>query len=78
MAVLAFVAASTGHAQNYPQKPVRFILPFAPGGGTDVVARLFADGLESSEATPQEFNAHLEREITKWIKLAKAARISIN
>lgn len=40
--------------------------------------RLLADGLESSEATPQEFNAHLEREITKWIKLAKAARISIN
>ena len=40
--------------------------------------RLVADGLESSEATPQEFDAHLVREITKWTKLAKAARISVN
>ncbi len=38
--------------------------------------RLVADGLESSEATPQEFDAHLVREIAKWIKLARAARIS--
>ena len=30
-------------AQNYPNRPIRFILPFAAAGGTDVVARLFAD-----------------------------------
>jgi serine/threonine protein phosphatase PrpC len=37
-----------------------------------------ADGLEPSKLTPQEFDVHLVREIAKWIKLAKAARISID
>lgn len=40
--------------------------------------RLVSDGMESSEATPQEFDVHLVREITKWTKLAKAARINVN
>jgi tripartite-type tricarboxylate transporter receptor subunit TctC len=45
----------------------------------DVVReRLIVDGLEPSEATPKEFDEHLVREITKWTRLAKAARISIN
>lgn len=37
--------ASSDSAQSYPDKPIRLIVPFAPGGNTDVVSRIVADGL---------------------------------
>lgn len=39
------LVAPVGHAQGWPAKPIRFISPFAPGGGVDITARVIAQKL---------------------------------
>ena len=48
-AALFFAAATVpALAQNYPAKPVRIIVPFAPGGGSDFIGRFIAQRLTDS------------------------------
>ena len=50
LALAAFVAicSSTVHAEAFPDRPVRMIVAFPAGGGTDIVARLIAERLTAT------------------------------
>ena len=53
IAVAASALAQGAQAQSWPDKPVKLILPYAPGGATDLIGRPWADKL--SQAFGQQF-----------------------
>ena len=50
--VLAVTAASAAQAQNYPTKPIRFIVPTSASGTIDISARMIAKPLEAILGQP--------------------------
>ena len=51
IAVLAAVSA-VAHAQNFPDKPIRIVIPYPPGGGTDIVVRALSGRLSERLGQP--------------------------
>jgi tripartite-type tricarboxylate transporter receptor subunit TctC len=43
IALILFSFFSSAHADNYPSRPITLIVPYPPGGSTDVTARIIAD-----------------------------------
>jgi len=51
-ATLLPLAVTSAHAQAWPQKPIKIIVTFAPGGSSDIVARLLQPGLAEKLGQP--------------------------
>jgi tripartite-type tricarboxylate transporter receptor subunit TctC len=47
LALVCGAAPLLGHAQSYPNKPVRIVVPYATGGGSDILARQIGGSLQS-------------------------------
>ena len=53
LSMLGVVSTGSALAQaNYPDKPVRFVVPYPPGGGTDVIARIVQDRFQALLGQP--------------------------
>ena len=49
---VALLVVSTAQAQTYPAKPIRLVVPFAPGGSSSIIARAFAAEMEKGLGQP--------------------------
>jgi tripartite-type tricarboxylate transporter receptor subunit TctC len=52
LALLLAFAATSAHAQAWPSKPIRFIVPFPPGGSSDLISRAIAPQLSDKLGQP--------------------------
>ena len=43
--IAALAAVTSSHAQSYPSKPIRVVIPYAPGGATDTPGRILVTKL---------------------------------
>jgi len=69
-------SAAEGRAQDYPNKPVRVIVPLAPGGATDIQARLYSQKL--SQALGQTFLVDNRAGAAGWIAFRYVAQQANN
>ncbi len=52
IALCLAACAAAAHAQTYPDRPIHIVVPFAPGGGTDVTVRIMATRLQEALKQP--------------------------
>jgi tripartite-type tricarboxylate transporter receptor subunit TctC len=52
IAFTTFAGIACAQAQNYPARPITMVVPLAPGGSTDVIGRIMAEGMRASLGQP--------------------------
>lgn len=52
LCLLAAFGAAQAYAQNFPSKPIRIVVPFPPGGSTDVIGRRIAEKFQAAMGQP--------------------------
>jgi tripartite-type tricarboxylate transporter receptor subunit TctC len=52
LSALSALIAPLAQAQTYPDKPIRFVVPYPPGGGTDVIARIVQERFQAVLGQP--------------------------
>jgi tripartite-type tricarboxylate transporter receptor subunit TctC len=50
--ILIAVVAAPAAAQDYPNRPIRIVVPFGPGGGGDIIGRIFGQSLQEKLGQP--------------------------
>src|SRR5439155_916933 len=79
--LLGLLFAGSAFAQDYPNRPVKIIVPYAPGGSTDIIGRIVAELIAQARRDPGRINSasaglgsypHLDME-----KLKQAAGIEM-
>ena len=85
-ATLAFLLAAFGcgavlaQAQNFPNRAVKIIVAFSPGGGTDIAARVLREKITALSATvvgdtPEHFEATMRADSERWGKVIREGNI---
>lgn len=78
--IMAFSFSAAVLGQGYPDRPVRLIVAYPPGGGTDVTARTIVGKLSEGlgrqvGSSPDQFAKFVAGEIAKWKKVVRDAGI---